>query len=378
MQYVELRKARPQPKCKNNTQPYDLWKREWRCENLEAMPLGGPKGVAKHTCGLRGFRETKSSVVVYSVERPVDLAWENGLQQQWPEAELHVLAPAADTGAWIWLNATTLDLEGLNRSVQESVWSRLPPFSPAALTDHVSRRLQALPPRTVTLLNADVAGPVWGLLEAFLLKCTSAFFQHLNLNLHGTECSAYKRLFDLLDRCGYLIAFKDSMTQSCSGHTCVGYTLVSRAHALEDFTTAHPCPQAASGLASKMARALKPFTVQPPLNGTVCLKRTAPVCGKTYPYVPSSKEMQRLGLPLGCPIKVFKDNVPTLGFGNRLGVLLLFAVVGEILQRPLIVHWTHNPNHLGARFLTRSPSHGGLAHVFRSVFVSMCVLLSAF
>ena len=63
----------------------------------------------------------------------------------------------------------------------------------------------------------------------------------------------------------------------------------------------------------------------------------ARVCPTEHPLLPPVEQRQETGLPLGCPIKsVF---LPNGGWGNRIGLFVTLAALGELLQRPIVVTW---------------------------------------
>ena len=88
--------------------------------------------------------------------------------------------------------------------------------------------------------QVDIEKTEWPLFAAILSDCQMQF-AHLNIELHGTNCLQHARFFEAIDKCGYVITYKETNHWGGFGYQFVEYTIISQSHARREFGLTHQC-----------------------------------------------------------------------------------------------------------------------------------------
>jgi len=126
---------------------------------------------------------------------------------------------------------------------------------------------------------------------------------------------------------------KSTTVSSTSSSSYVDLTFLSWPAAMTDLAASLGCP-----VPQNRAMALSPILrFVRDIAAPMCPPMAPRICPLNHSFLPSRAERVRRGIPLGCPL--VPDHLSDTGLGNRLGLLLTYATLGRVLQRPIIVYW---------------------------------------
>jgi len=241
--YQQAMRVRHNLLCKggDNKTTYDKWIPLWVCEDAQRLPLWITGDGPKWMVGTEAFQSLRTPPLIISLGSNGEIDWELGMRNMFPTAEIHIVDPS---GHGTWNNESfRYRLRQSNLTLHEwwAVRSPVPGSQFTAMT--VSKMLATLghPGAVVEYLKVDIEGAEWELFATELRGCRLRF-QHLNVELHGINCTAHEDFFHSIDRCGYRVAWAEPNHWGCDGWLCVEYTIISSSVACAEYAHSHGCP----------------------------------------------------------------------------------------------------------------------------------------